>query len=102
MGLAPIMVILGLAMLIAPFVIDIIFKRKLSASFGRGIGNTLGLVFLPEIFYAVLGYGTAEFTQPDTAVWADVAARRNMQTKKDIDNVQLGLRSAMSQGGSMR
>ncbi len=86
-------VAIGSSVAIVAFVIHVIFSYKLSQSFGRGIGTTLGLAILPGIFCAVLGFGSAQFTQPDTAVWADVAVRRNNQVKKDIENVQIGLSS---------
>lgn len=37
----------------------------LSKSFGRGIGFTLGLFFLPFIFYPVLGFSKATYTPLD-------------------------------------
>lgn len=36
--------------------------HKLSKNFGKGLGTTLGLIFLPEIFYLVLGFGRAEYS----------------------------------------
>lgn len=37
--------------------------HKLSKNFGKGLGTTLGLIFLPEIFYLVLGFGRTEYSQ---------------------------------------
>ncbi len=36
----------------------------LSKSFGKGIGTTLGLFFLPFIFYPMLGFGDDKYTKP--------------------------------------
>ncbi|WP_430811683.1 MULTISPECIES: DUF5684 domain-containing protein [unclassified Carboxylicivirga] len=36
----------------------------LSKSFGKGAGFTLGLLFLPFIFYPLLGFGDAEYKGP--------------------------------------
>ncbi len=33
----------------------------LSKSFGKGVGFTLGLIFLSIIFYPILGFGNAEY-----------------------------------------
>ena len=39
----------------------IIINSDLSKAFGRGIGTTLGLIFLPFIFYPILGFGSAVY-----------------------------------------
>jgi len=36
----------------------------LSKSFGKGVGFTLGLVFLGPIFWAILGFGSATYQGP--------------------------------------
>ncbi len=36
----------------------------LSLSFGRGVGFTLGLIFLSPIFYPILAFGNAEYQGP--------------------------------------
>lgn len=36
----------------------------LSLSFGRGIGFTLGLIFLGPIFYPILAFSNAEYIRP--------------------------------------
>lgn len=33
--------------------------------FGQGVGFGLGLIFLPFIFFPVLGFGDYEYTQPE-------------------------------------
>jgi hypothetical protein len=42
-------------------VIIIIFYIEISKKFGRGVGTTLGLVFLPFIFWPILGLGSAQY-----------------------------------------
>lgn len=36
----------------------------LSKSFGKGVGFTLGLIFLSFIFYPILGFGDAKYNGP--------------------------------------
>ena len=49
---------------VAIFVLHITFSNKLAESFGKGIGFTIGLVFLPYIFEIILGFGKAEYLGP--------------------------------------
>ena len=53
-----------------PFVnaiVGIIIMHNLSKAFGRGIGTTLGLIFLPVIFYLILGFGKAKYVGSSAA-----------------------------------
>jgi hypothetical protein len=34
----------------------------LAKSFGKGVGFAIGLIFLPFIFYPILGFGDAQYT----------------------------------------
>lgn len=43
------------------FVIIIFIYNSISTNFGRGIGTTLGLIFLPFIFWPILGFGSAKY-----------------------------------------
>lgn len=56
-----------LIMFVIPFV-NLIFLiwalNMLSKSFGKGTGFTVGLVLLPLIFYAILGFGSAKYLGP--------------------------------------
>jgi Family of unknown function (DUF5684) len=45
-----------------PFLI--IAVNDLSKSFGHGVGYTLGLIFLPEIFLPMLGFGGSQYVGP--------------------------------------
>ena len=47
--------------LIFRFVLTIILKNKISKSFGKGAGFTVGLVLLAPVFYMILGCGKAEY-----------------------------------------
>jgi len=41
--------------------------NRLSKSFGKNVGFTLGLLFLPLIFYPILAFGSASYVgHPDT------------------------------------
>jgi len=43
---------------------DILVAVKMSKAFGKGIGFTLGLIFIPNIFYLILGFGGAQYIGP--------------------------------------
>ncbi len=43
------------------FIIRIVRLSRLSRAFGHGIGFTLGLIFLPNIFTLILGFNQDEF-----------------------------------------
>ena len=49
-------------------VVNLVFAiwmlNLLSISFGKGIGFTLGLLFLSPIFYPILAFGNAEYLGP--------------------------------------
>ena len=42
-------------------VVIVIVMNGISNRFGRGVGTTLGLIFLPFIFWPILGFGDAEY-----------------------------------------
>lgn len=46
---------------IANIVVAIILCIALSEKFGRGTGTALGLIFLPIIFFPILGFGSAQY-----------------------------------------
>lgn len=52
---------------IVNFIILIVVMNDLSKSFGKGVGFTIGLVFLSWIFLAILGWGSAEYQGPAAA-----------------------------------
>jgi hypothetical protein len=45
-------------------ILAIIVINELSKRFGNGIGFTLGLIFLPIIFYPILAFGSAQYAPP--------------------------------------
>ncbi len=49
------------------FIIAIIVMHNLSLRFGRGVGTTLGLIFLGFIFVPILALGSAKYTAPSAA-----------------------------------
>ena len=53
----------GLLLLIpiVNFVILVMIMNGISTAFGRGIGTTLGLLFLSPIFICILGFGSAQY-----------------------------------------
>jgi len=42
-------------------ILHIIVLADISRNFGKGIGFVLGLIFLPFIFYPILGFGSAQY-----------------------------------------
>ena len=53
--------ILFIAVVIFAAVIEIIQICKLSKAFGHGGGYAVGLIFLPEIFYPIIGFGKSQY-----------------------------------------
>ena len=54
-------------LLLIPFVnliIIIILCIDIAKNFGKGVGFAIGLVFLPFIFYPILGFGSAQYQGP--------------------------------------
>ena len=43
------------------WIISIIGYHKLSKSFGKGVGYTIGMVFFPSIFMIILGLGKSQY-----------------------------------------
>ena len=56
-GLLPLLPCIGIIFLI-------ILLNELSKLFGKGVGYTIGLIFLPFIFLPVLAFGSAEYQGP--------------------------------------
>jgi len=49
---------------LANIIVFFIMSHELAKAFGKGLGYTFGLIFLPFIFYPALGYGRAKYTLP--------------------------------------
>lgn len=45
-------------------VVSIMLMHKMSKSFGHGVGFTLGLIFLPYVFFLILGFNGDEYQGP--------------------------------------
>jgi hypothetical protein len=43
------------------FIIVIVITVDIARNFGKGIGFVLGMIFLPYIFYPILGFGSSEY-----------------------------------------
>lgn len=56
--------LIGMLIPLVNLVVVVIVWNDLSKSFGRGIGTTLGLFFLPVVFIPILGFGSAEYQGP--------------------------------------
>lgn len=63
-GLNPWLVILSFIPYVS-FILAIIIWYNLAKAFGKGIGFTLGLIFLDLIFLFILAFGSAEYTNPN-------------------------------------
>lgn len=46
---------------IVNFIIAIILTIEVAKKFGKGGGFAVGMIFLPFIFYPILGFGSAEY-----------------------------------------
>ena len=53
-----------LALSILIIILALVMIHRLSKSFQRGFGTTLGLLFLPTLFRIILGYGAAVYAGP--------------------------------------
>jgi hypothetical protein len=42
----------------------VLVYRGVARNFGKGVGFTVGLIFLPFIFFMILGFGQARFNGP--------------------------------------
>lgn len=50
--------------MIAVFILNIYQTHQFSKSFGKDVGYTIGLIFLPSIFYIILAFGSATYVGP--------------------------------------
>ena len=57
----PIWWILLMFIPIVNLVVGILVMVALAEKFGRGLGTTIGLIFLPMLFLLILGFGSAEY-----------------------------------------
>lgn len=53
--------IVGTVLAVIAFIIDVIFKRRMSRSFGHGVGFTIGLVLIEPLFIFILGFDKSQY-----------------------------------------
>lgn len=66
-ALLPWWTFLGIFVPILNFVVLIVIMYHISQRFGYGMGYALGMVFLPFIFYPIIGYGDSVYSTPAPA-----------------------------------
>ncbi len=59
--------ILNFLIAIGLLVISIMIMLDLAKSFGKGGGYVVGMIFLPFIFYPILGFGSAQYLGPSAS-----------------------------------
>ena len=52
---------------IANFIVAILIYIELAKVFGKSAGFGIGLLFLPFVFFPILGFGDAQYTAPPAA-----------------------------------
>jgi hypothetical protein len=62
----PVWWILLLFIPIVSIIVSFIIMHGISTNFGRGLGTTLGLVFLSPIFFPILAWGDAQYLGPSS------------------------------------
>ena len=67
---------------IVSIVLTIYQANSLAKSFGKDIGYTIGLIFLPPIFYMILGLGSAQYVGPASST----ASNTVVEQSEDKDN----------------
>lgn len=55
--------LISIILSIAIIYFDVLFCSKLSKSFGKGRGFTVGMFFFPNIFQLILGFGSSEYIE---------------------------------------
>jgi hypothetical protein len=75
---------------LALFAINIIMCSKTSKNFGKGIGFTIGLIFLFPIFIFILGFGNAtfNFVKPDFPTPKPLPKFKGFSKKDDYFDIE--------------
>jgi hypothetical protein len=60
---------------IVNLVILVLVANDMAKSFGKTVGFTVGLIFLPFVFYPILGFGSATYLGPAGASSAQPSAQ---------------------------
>ncbi len=63
----PAWMVIGLLIPFVNIIVFVIVMGNLAASFGKGIGYTVGLVLLSPVFAVMLGFGSATYLGPAAA-----------------------------------
>lgn len=61
LNVSVIMTVIQVILWIALLILQITASYKISKAYGHGIGYTIGLIFLPIIFYLIIGFGSSEY-----------------------------------------
>lgn len=59
----PIMLFITIVWLIINLTASIIYSWRMSKVFGHGVGYFIGLIFLPNIFWLILGFGKSKYNK---------------------------------------
>ena len=62
-GANPAVIIAIVITLVIDLYIMIVYAYRTSKVFGHGIGYTIGLIFLPNIFWLILGFGKSKYNK---------------------------------------
>lgn len=54
----------GAACMVATMVFYVLLNYKTAKAFGKGVGFTIGLIFLQPVFLMILGFGSAQYQGP--------------------------------------
>ena len=62
-GAHPMTIIALVMMLVVEIWASITYAYRTSKVFGHGLGYTIGLIFLPNIFWLILGFGKSKYNK---------------------------------------
>ena len=71
---------------IANIVFEIMLYARLSKAFGKGIGFTLGLIFLPVIFFPILAFGSAQYIGNPAFMGAGAYPQQGYNPNMQVNN----------------
>ena len=66
LGQSPLLItatIFAVLSLIIMIITDIVYAHRTSKAFGHGIGFTIGLIFLPNIFWFIIAFGRSKYSK---------------------------------------
>lgn len=71
--------VIGYFMSVGLVVMNILLSNKIAKSFGKDVGFTLGLIFLPNIFTMILAFGKAEYIGAPSKSETEVKAEEKVE-----------------------